>query len=76
MSSINETSIYSFIKLKQREGLSSRYISDIIVLMKSIFKYAVKKYHIFNPLNGISLPKKKRSEVVLLDTNEQNRSLS
>ena len=73
MSSINETSIYSFIKQKQREGLSSRYISDIIVLMKSIFKYAVKKYHIFNPLNGISLPKKKRSEVMLLDANEQNK---
>lgn len=71
ITSIRETDIYSFIDLKRSEGLSFRYISDIIVLMKSIYKYAVKKYHIFNPMNGILLPKKKKIETKLLDDAEQ-----
>ena len=32
--------IYDFIASKQKSGLSNRYISDIIIMMKSIFKYA------------------------------------
>lgn len=37
--------IYDFMERKTTEGLSARYISDIIVLMKSVFKYAVRTYH-------------------------------
>ena len=64
--------IYHFIAEKQKEGLSNRYITDIIILMKSLFKYAVRTYHIFNPLDGIILPKKKKAEIQLLDETEQN----
>ncbi|MBR0484588.1 MAG: site-specific integrase, partial [Oscillospiraceae bacterium] len=71
--SVTDKEISSFIDRKLKEGLSNRYVSDIIVLMKSVFKYAVKIYHIFNPLDGISLPKKKKAEITLLDENEQQK---
>ena len=71
--SVTDKEIGSFIDQKRKEGLSNRYISDIIVLIKSVFKFAVKIYHIFNPTEGISLPKKKKSEITLLDENEQQK---
>ena len=63
--------IYQFISEKQKEGLSNRYITDIIILIKTIFKYAVRTYRIFNPLDGIVLPKRKKPEIQLLDETEQ-----
>ena len=65
--------IYQFIQKKQNTGLSVRYIFDIIVLMKTIYKYAVNVYHIFNPLENIRLTKKKASEIQLLDQSEQKK---
>ena len=63
--------IYDFIAEKQKAGFSPRYIADIIVLMKTVFKYAVRTYQIINPLEGIVLPKKKSPEIRLLDEAEQ-----
>lgn len=57
--SIVQDDIYEFIEDRRKNDLSDRYISDIIILMKDIFKYAVKTYRIFNPMDGIVLPKKK-----------------
>lgn len=34
--------IYAFLERKLKEGLSARYLSDIIVLFKSIYRYAVR----------------------------------
>ena len=73
ITSINQNDIYSFIESRQKQGLSNRYISDILVLLKSVFKYAVKTYHIFNVLDGILLPKKKTVEIQLLEKNEQKK---
>lgn len=67
---VKESDIYAFMKTKQSEGLSNRYISDIIVLMKTIFKYAVKVYRIFNPMDGITLPKKKKPDIRIFDDKE------
>ena len=39
---INANFIYQFIKGKQDSELSNRYITDILVLMKSVFKYAAR----------------------------------
>ena len=50
--------IYAFIESKLKEGLSARYLTDIIVLFKSIFRYASREYRIRNALDGIILPKK------------------
>ncbi len=71
VNSIKSDDIYAFISQKQKAGLSVRYVADIVILLKTIFKYAVKTYHIFNPLDGITLPKKKAPEIQLLDESEQ-----
>lgn len=71
VSDITADRIYSFISEKKQAGFSSRYISDIVILMKTIFKYAVRTYQIVNPLDGIVLPKKKQTEIQLLDEDEQ-----
>lgn len=60
-----------FIQEKRAEGLSNRYISDIIVLIKSILKYAVRVYHIANPMDYVCLPKKEKPEIQLLSEKEQ-----
>jgi len=73
VATIKDKDIVGFIDGKLASGLSNRYVSDIIVLMKSIFKYAVRVYRIFNPMDGISLPKKKKAEITLLDNNEQQK---
>lgn len=73
VSSITANDVYNFISVKQEEGLSPRYIADIVILMKAIFKYAVRIYRIFNPMDGIKLPKKKSPEIQLLDETEQVR---
>ncbi len=70
VSEIKANDIYDFIHAKQSSGLSDRYISDIIVLMKSVFKFAVRHYHIEDPLDGIVMPKKKPAEIAILDDNK------
>lgn len=70
---LESADVYSFIELKQQSGLSNRYISDIIIVMKTLFKYAVRTYHIFNPMTDIELPRKKSSDIKLLDSYEQDK---
>lgn len=71
ISSVTPSVIYDFIRKKQLSGLSNRYISDILIMMKSIFKYASLNYHIANPMEGIVLPKKAKPDIRLLNTEEQ-----
>ncbi len=73
ISSIAQKDIYAFISEKKNTKLSNRYISDIIILMKNLFKYAVRIYHIFNPMDGITLPKCTVPDVQLLDKTEQQQ---
>ena len=70
---IKQSNIYQFIKKKQDSGLSNRYITDILVLMKSVFKYAVRTYRIFNPMEGLVMPKKEKTEIRLLTEAEEKR---
>ena len=71
VSTLTADSIYDFIAEKQKAGFSPRYIADIVILMKTIFKYAVRTYQIFSHLDGIVLPKRKSPEIQLLDEAEQ-----
>lgn len=71
--SVNQNDIRTFIESKLRDGLSNRYVSDIIILMKTVFKYAVRTYHILNPMNNVELPKKGTPEIELLDKSEQTK---
>ena len=63
--------VHTFINKKLSDGLSPRYISDIVVLLKSLLKYAMREYGINNVSDGIIMPKKTKSDVCLLDESEQ-----
>ena len=39
---------YNFIQDKLNDGLSPRYVADIMVLMKTVFKYAQREYGMMN----------------------------
>ena len=65
--------IYAFIESKLKEGLSARYLTDIIVLFKSIFRYAAREYRIRNVLDGIILPKKNKPEIAVMSKKQQLR---
>lgn len=68
---IDASEICHFIQIKQNNGLSNRYISDILIMMKSIFKHGFLRYHTANPMDGITMPKKQRTEIRLLTVDEQ-----
>jgi len=72
-SSVSRKEIYGFINCKLSDGLSVRYVSDIIVLMKSVYRYANREYNIKNVIDGISLPRKPKSEITVLSGSEQKR---
>ena len=65
--------IYAFIERKLKEGLFAWYLSDIIVLFKSIYRYAVREYRIHNVLDGIILPKKNKPEIAVMTKEQQIR---
>ena len=73
ISEITEDDIYAFIELKQNQSLSTRYIADIIGVVKALFKFAVKTCHIINPTENVSLPKRSKPEIRLLDSGEQEK---
>lgn len=62
--------VYNFIDEKKK-NLSIRYISDILVLLKSIFKYASREYNFKNPLDNLVMPKIEKTEVKILSKPEQ-----
>lgn len=70
---ITNDDIYDFIRRKQRQDLSNRYITDILVLMKSVFKYAYKTYKIDNIMDGIVMPKRNKADVRILTDEEDKR---
>lgn len=63
--------IYAFVEDKMKGGLSVRYISDILVLLKSIFRYANREYRIRNVLENIIMPKRSKPEVAILSKEQQ-----
>lgn len=65
--------IYAFVEQKLKEGLSVRYISDIIVLLKAIFRYASREYHIRNVLENLIMPKKSKPEITVLSPEQQKK---
>ena len=65
--------ITDFIDSKTRSGLSARYVADIIVLLKSIFRYAAREHNIRNPIEGVKLPRYAKTEVAVLNKAEQSR---
>ena len=68
---ITSEMIYGFITDKQNSKLSNRYISDILVLMKSVMRYGETHYHINNPMKDIVMPKKYKNEIARLSASEE-----
>ena len=71
ISDLDARSIHDFISDKLKCGLSSRYVTDIIILLKGIFKYAQREYSVKNVFDGLIMPKNHKSEVRLLTEAEQ-----
>ena len=67
--------IYEFMDSKKQQGLSQRYIADIIVLVKSIFRYTQRIHNIKNPLDDFKMPKVSKNDVTVLSELEQKRLL-
>ena len=62
-----------FIAEKLKSGLSSNYVADIVILLKSVMKFAVNRYNIRNRIAEVVPPKRKRAEVNLLSKSQQIR---
>ena len=70
---LNVTDIHNFIDLKKRQKLSSRYIADVLVLLKSVFRYASKLHNFQNPLENYKIPRSAKCDVAILSKPEQER---
>lgn len=62
-----------FIEDKLESGLSAKYVSDIIIVFKSMSMYISKVHEFRNILAGVSLPKAVKSEKTLLTPIQQQK---
>ena len=61
-----------FIQEKLNSGLSEKYVSDIVVLMKSVARFGSRNYNYPNIIEFVTLPKAlDKTEKPLLSLNEQ-----
>ncbi len=74
--SIKKEDIYAFIRRKQQSGLSPRYVSDLLVLLKTIFKFAANTYAVADPAKSVRIVRKKAAPILLLDTLQQDKLYS
>ena len=54
--------VSEFIQKKLKDGLSARYVCDILTVLKSIFRYASREHRINNVIDGVVMPKKTKPE--------------
>ena len=67
------SSVHDFIENKMKEGLSAKYVRDIIIVFKSMTKYISKIHGYVNRLENVILPKKERNDMNLLSKPEQEK---
>ena len=70
-SQLSAKSVHEFIEKKLKRGLSPKYISDIIVVFKSMAKYISSEHGYNNPLSNVILPKSSDKELHLFSEKEQ-----
>lgn len=63
--------INSYIQRKLDSGLSAKYISDIIIVFKTMAKYTAKIHGFRNILTDVTLPKVHRKEKLVLTNIQQ-----
>lgn len=70
---LTSKSANAFVQSKLRSGLSPRYVADIIILLKSVFKYGRREYGISDPFENVFMPKCPKPDVRLLSAAEQEK---
>ena len=66
-------SVHEFIEKKLNSGLSAKYVSDIVIVFKSMSKYISRVHGFRNPLADVILPKIEKSKMTLLSENQQKK---
>ena len=70
------TSINTFISDKLAAGLSAKYISDMVIMIKSAAKWAEITYNYADRVRNAELPKKKARETTVFSPSEQKKLLN
>ena len=66
--------LHDFIQEKLSSGLSKKYVSDIVILMKSVARFGSRNYNYPNRIEFVTLPKTPdKDEKRLLNCEEQQR---
>lgn len=73
VSKLTEQMLAGFIATKRAEGLSDKYISDMVIIIKSISAWAHKRYGITNKIADFKNIKLTVKEPKMLDTTEQKK---
>lgn len=63
----------AFVQYKLSSGLSAKYTADIAAVIKSVCRYAKKRFGYTDKSEFITMPKGKAKEKELLDKTEQSR---
>lgn len=63
--------LQNFIQKKLQDGLSAKYVSDIVIVFKSMTKYISATHHFQNPIVNVMLPKIEKKELSLFSAEQQ-----
>lgn len=65
--------LHNFIENKLNCGLSAKYVSDIVIVFKSMAKYISRIHGFRNPLSDVILPKVEKKEMNLFSDSQQKQ---
>ena len=68
--------LQDFIQKKISSGLSKKYVSDIVIVFKTMAKYISRVHGFRNPLADVILPKSQQKEMHLLSEKQQKQLCS
>ena len=68
---VSEKTLNYFLNEKAKSNLSSKYIIDMLVLIKSAAKWAETNHNFENKISDFTLPKQKKSEHILLNKEQK-----
>ena len=54
---LSPSKVYDFIMEKRSKCLSNKYISDLIIVLKNMTRYAAKVHHCVNPIADVGVSK-------------------
>lgn len=65
--------LHNFIENKLKIGLSAKYVSDIVIVFKSMTKYISRIHGFGNPIADVILPKSEKKEMNLFSDHQQEQ---